>query len=222
MSQVETVRLDALGVPRAEIRRFEERGRRPDRRRHAATALKARLAELIAAQPAATTFGDTGLDETLTRDARRRCAASPKPRCCRTRTSGTSKNEYIPLEVIGQARRARRVRPDAARGVRRPGARQGGDVRRLRGAVARLHRRRLARHALGDRRRADPGRRHRGAEAEVSAARSPPASCCRRPCSPSPTPAPTSPRSRRARCARATSTRSRARRPGSRIPCAPT
>ena len=32
------------------------------------------------------------------------------------------------------------------------------------------------------------------AEAEVPAARSPPASCCRRRCSPSPTPAPTSPR----------------------------
>ena len=79
------------------------------------------------------------------------------------------KNEYIPLEVIAKLGRARRVRPDHPRGVRRPRPRQGGDVRRLRGAVARLHRRRLARHALGDRRRADPRRRHRGAEAEVPA-----------------------------------------------------
>src|SRR5437016_3158158 len=60
MSQVETVRLSALGVPRAEIRRFEEQvggiidGGTDD-------GLKARLAELIAAQPAVTTFGDTGL-----------------------------------------------------------------------------------------------------------------------------------------------------------------
>jgi len=64
MSQNETVRLTALGVPRAEIRRFEEQvGDLID----AGTddGLKARLAELIAEQPAVTTFGDTGLDETL-------------------------------------------------------------------------------------------------------------------------------------------------------------
>src|SRR5882757_2715927 len=64
MSQVETVRLSALGVPRAEIRRFEEQvGDMID----AGTddGLKARLAELIAEQPAVTTFGDTGLDDTL-------------------------------------------------------------------------------------------------------------------------------------------------------------
>ena len=88
MSQVETVRLAALGVPRAEIRRFEEQvGDLID----AGTddGLKARLAELIAAQPAVTTFGDTGPRRDAVGDARRRCAASPRPRCCRTRTSGT-------------------------------------------------------------------------------------------------------------------------------------
>ena len=90
--------------------------------------------------------------------------------------------------------RARRVRPHHPRGVRRHGARQGIDVRRLRGAVARLYRRRLARHPLGDRRRADPRRRHRGAEAASGCRRSPPARCCRPRCSPSRTPAPTSPR----------------------------
>jgi (2S)-methylsuccinyl-CoA dehydrogenase len=65
MSQNETVRLADLGVPRAEIRRFEdavaeviEQG--------SSEAARRRLAELIAAQPAATTFGDAGLDETLT------------------------------------------------------------------------------------------------------------------------------------------------------------
>ena len=69
-------------------------------------------------------------------------------------------NAYIPLEIIARPRRDGRVRPHDPRGIRRHGARQGGDVRRLRGAVARLYRRRLARHALGNRRRADPGRRH--------------------------------------------------------------
>jgi (2S)-methylsuccinyl-CoA dehydrogenase len=63
MSQVEIIRADALGVPRAEIRCFEDEvaglvaaGSGQD--------VKSRLAELIAAQPGATTFGDTGLDET--------------------------------------------------------------------------------------------------------------------------------------------------------------
>src|SRR5262249_8598687 len=64
MSQGETVRLSALGVRRSEIRRFEEEvGDLID----AGTddGLKARLAEMIAMQPVVTTFGDTGLDDTL-------------------------------------------------------------------------------------------------------------------------------------------------------------
>ena len=70
---------------------------------------------------------------------------------------------------------------------------QARHVRRHRGAVARLYRRRLARHALGDRGRADPPRaaprrRRRSTCRNRLAARS-----CRRRCSPSPTPAPTSP-----------------------------
>ena len=65
--------------------------------------------------------------------------------------------------------RARRVRADHPRGVRRDGSRQGIDVRGLRGAVARLHRRRLARHPLGDRGRIDPRRRHRRSEAPLAA-----------------------------------------------------
>ena len=110
-------------------------------------------------------------------------------------------NSYIPLEVVAHMSRARRVRADDPRGIRRHGARQGVDVRRLGGIVARLYRRRLARHPLGDRRRADPGRRHRRAEDSNGCRRSRPARCCRPRCSPSRTPAPTSPRSRPARCA---------------------
>ncbi len=64
---------------------------------------------------------------------------------------------------------ARGLRPDHPRGVRRRRHVEDGDVRRLGGAVARLHRRRLARHALGDRGGADPRRRHRGAEAGMAA-----------------------------------------------------
>ncbi len=64
---------------------------------------------------------------------------------------------------------ARRVLAHAAGGVWRARPRQGGDVRRLRGTIARLYRCRLARHALRDRRGADPEWRHRPAEAGMAA-----------------------------------------------------
>jgi (2S)-methylsuccinyl-CoA dehydrogenase len=100
MSQGETVRLSALGVLRAEIRRFEEQvGDLID----AGTddGLKARLAEMIAAQPAVTTFGDTGLDETLSemRDQMRRFAqAEVLPHAHEWHLQ----NEYIPYETIAK------------------------------------------------------------------------------------------------------------------------
>ena len=98
MSQGETVRLSALGVPSAELRRFEEEvGDLID----AGTddGLKARLAELIAAQPAVTTFGDTGLDETLSEmrtQMRRFAEAEVLPFAHEWHL----KNEYIPQEVL--------------------------------------------------------------------------------------------------------------------------
>ena len=62
MSQGEIIRSDALGVSKADIRKFEDdvadlvtAG--------SSQASKSKLAELIAAQPKATTFGDSGLDE---------------------------------------------------------------------------------------------------------------------------------------------------------------
>jgi hypothetical protein len=61
MSQVEMIRPEALGVAKADVRRFEDEvadlvaaG--------SSQAIKTRLAELIAAQPGATTFGDTGIE----------------------------------------------------------------------------------------------------------------------------------------------------------------
>jgi len=100
MSQNETVRLAALGVPRSEIRRFEEQvaglidAGTDD-------ALKARLAELIAAQPAVTTFGDTGMDETLDAmrtEMRRFAVAEVIPYAHEWHL----KNEYIPVEVLAK------------------------------------------------------------------------------------------------------------------------
>ena len=63
----------------------------------------------------------------------------------------------------------RRLRPDHPGELGRPRHGQGRHVRRNGGAVARLARRRLAGDALRDRRRADPRRRHRGAEAALAA-----------------------------------------------------
>jgi (2S)-methylsuccinyl-CoA dehydrogenase len=100
MSQGETVRVTALGVPRAELRRFEEQvGDLIDT--GTADSLKARLAELIAAQPAVTTFGDTGLDETLSemREQMRRFAQEEVlPHAHEWHLA----NEYIPAEILAK------------------------------------------------------------------------------------------------------------------------
>ena len=100
MSQGETVRAVALGVAQSEVRRFEDavsdlvaEG--------CAEATKRRLAELIAEQPAVTTFGDTGLDETLSEmrvQMRRFSEAEVLPYAHEWHL----KNEYIPYETIAK------------------------------------------------------------------------------------------------------------------------
>ena len=167
MSQGETVRAVALGVAQSEVRRFEDavadlvaEG--------CAEPTKRRLAELIAEQPAVTTFGDTGLDETLSEmrvQMRRFSEAEVLPYAHEWHLS----NSYIPAEVLAKLGELGVFAPDAAGSVRRPRARQGGNVRRLRGTLARLYRRGLARHAIGDRGRIDPRCRNRRAEAEIPA-----------------------------------------------------
>ena len=100
MSQSETVRVAGLGVSRAELRRFEDavadlvaEG--------CSDATKRRLAELIAAQPAVTTFGDTGLDDTLSEmrtQMRRFAEAEVLPHAHEWHLA----NEYIPSEVLAK------------------------------------------------------------------------------------------------------------------------
>ncbi len=100
MSQSETARLSALGVARAEIRRFEEQvGDLID----AGTddGLKARLAELIAEQPAVTTFGDTGLDETLS-EMRTQMRRFAQDQVLPHAHEWHLTNSYIPQEVISK------------------------------------------------------------------------------------------------------------------------
>jgi (2S)-methylsuccinyl-CoA dehydrogenase len=100
MSQVEIIRPEALGVSKAEIRRFEDEV--ADLVAAGSTqALKSRLAELIAAQPGATTFGDTGLDEThaaIHEQMRKFSEAEVVPHAHEWHLE----NAYIPLEIIAK------------------------------------------------------------------------------------------------------------------------
>ena len=98
MSQVEIVRADALGVSKTEIRRFED-SVADLMAEGGSEAVKARLADLIAAQPNAMTFGDTGLDEThaeIQNLMRRFCLDEVYPHAHEWHLQ----NAYIPLEII--------------------------------------------------------------------------------------------------------------------------
>jgi (2S)-methylsuccinyl-CoA dehydrogenase len=100
MSQLEIARAEALGVSKAELRRFEDSIADLVAEGSSET-VKARLGALIAAQPEAMTFGDTGLDETHAQiqDLMRRfCLDEVYPHAHEWHL----KNEYIPLEVIGK------------------------------------------------------------------------------------------------------------------------
>lgn len=100
MSQLEMLRPSALGVTTADIRKFED----------AVSDLivsgsdegvKSRLAELIAEQPNATTFGDSGLDELhveMHEQMRKFSQAEVLPHAHEWHL----KNEYIPLEMISK------------------------------------------------------------------------------------------------------------------------
>ncbi|MEO1282324.1 MAG: acyl-CoA dehydrogenase family protein, partial [Pseudomonadota bacterium] len=98
MSQGEMIRPSALGIPRADVRRFEDAvvelvdGGSDD-------GIKARIAKFISDQPNATTFGDSGLDEMhaeMHEQMRKFSEAEVVPHAHEWHL----KNEYIPLEMI--------------------------------------------------------------------------------------------------------------------------
>jgi (2S)-methylsuccinyl-CoA dehydrogenase len=100
MSQGETVRPASLGVAREEVRRFEDATADLLAEGCADTA-RCELAELIAAQPGATTFGDAGLDETLDEmrhQMRRFALAEVVPHAHDWHLS----NSYIPADVLAK------------------------------------------------------------------------------------------------------------------------
>ncbi len=100
MSQGETARLAELGVARSEIRQFaDDTDAVVDRAQ--SQRVKTRLAELVAAHPKATTFGDSGLDEThaaMQEEMRRFSEAEVLPHAHEWHLG----NNYIPLETIAK------------------------------------------------------------------------------------------------------------------------
>lgn len=98
MSQVEIIRTDALGVLKADVRKYEDsiadlvaEG--------SSEVVKARLGALISAQPEAMTFGDTGLDEIhaeIQNTMRRFSLDEVIPHAHEWHLE----NVYIPLEII--------------------------------------------------------------------------------------------------------------------------
>ena len=102
MSQSEIVRPGQLGIPSSEVAKFladpavavlVETGFSDE--------VKARIAELIAEQPGVTTFGDTGLDETLSamREEMRKFAVE---KVLPHAHEWHLENNYIPLDVVAE------------------------------------------------------------------------------------------------------------------------
>ena len=128
---------------------------------------RARLADLMREHHGAT-VGDCGLDETLEaiRDEMRKFAESEVvPHAHEWHLT----NSYIPLDVIAH------MADLGVFGLTIPEEYGGMGLGKesmcvvSEELVARLHRRGVARHALRNRRRADPGRRHRRSESEMAA-----------------------------------------------------
>jgi (2S)-methylsuccinyl-CoA dehydrogenase len=98
LSQTETIRPTDLGLHRNDVRRFEDVAD-PVVTLGTSTVLRAAIAAHIADQPGSTTFGDTGLDDTLTemREQMRRFGATEVlPYAHEWHLS----NSYIPLEIL--------------------------------------------------------------------------------------------------------------------------
>ena len=99
MSQGETVRLGALGVSRDAIASFDD-GAVAELIEHGFNdSVKGALAAHIAEHPGATTFGDTGLDEThdaMREEMHRFADAEVKPHAHEWHLA----NDYIPMQII--------------------------------------------------------------------------------------------------------------------------
>ncbi len=102
MSQVEMVRLGQLGVPVQEVARFAADPAVADLiDKGCGEEIKARIATLIAEQPEATTFGDSGMDEThaAMREEMRKFAVD---KVLPYAHDWHLQNNYIPLDVVAE------------------------------------------------------------------------------------------------------------------------
>jgi (2S)-methylsuccinyl-CoA dehydrogenase len=101
MNQGETIRLGQLGVSTAAIAHFQDGPVAQLIETGTSDEKKARLAVLIAEHPSATTFGDTGMDDTHTamREEMRKFAVE---QVLPDAHDWHLKNEYIPLDIIAQ------------------------------------------------------------------------------------------------------------------------
>jgi (2S)-methylsuccinyl-CoA dehydrogenase len=100
MSQGEIIRPEAMGVSRADVRQMEDATADLIAAGSSQT-LKNKLAEFIAAQPGATSFGDSGLDDVhseIREQMRRFSEAEVVPHAHEWHLA----NDYIPLEVIAK------------------------------------------------------------------------------------------------------------------------
>lgn len=100
MSQGEIIRPEAMGVERDVVRTFEDASAEMIAAGSAET-VKARLAELIAEQQGATTFGDSGLDEMhaeIHEQMRKFSEAEVVPHAHEWHL----KNDYIPMDIVQQ------------------------------------------------------------------------------------------------------------------------
>ena len=101
MAQGEYVRLGQMGVPADEARAFQEGAVGQLIDGGSSEERKARLAARIAAAPEATTFGDSGMDEThaaMREEMRRFALAEVEPHAHRWHLD----NQYIPMAVIAK------------------------------------------------------------------------------------------------------------------------
>jgi (2S)-methylsuccinyl-CoA dehydrogenase len=166
MSQGEIVRPQDLGLRQDDQRVLMTPAVMTLTQRGNTQAARTRLVALMREGRANATVGRTGLDdelEMIREQFRRFSVERVEPHAHEWHL----KDELIPMEIIAELR-TRRLRADDPRGVRRPRALEGVDGRGVRGAVARLYRRGLARHPVRDRGGADPLRRHARAEGEVA------------------------------------------------------
>ena len=166
MSQNEIIRLSDFGIEASELPGYADTAAI---RAHGNTeTTRMALAQLLYERGPVPSLGALGLDEEydLIRDQFRRFADD---RVLPFAHEWHLKDELIPMELIEEMSELGVFRSDHPRGIRRVRHVENRHVRGLRRAFSRIHRCRLTRHPLRNRRRTHPLRRHAGAKGKLAA-----------------------------------------------------